>query len=222
MPKIVQCRNGIAYIKQIAAWKKQMDCFFAVTFLSWTTSWQQQRNSTAQTWEKAFCRASTDGFNELDTYLLQFQILRKLSHDPVATAIPSSVTPKQLTRLSWPARTPINKNIQQTWWFQLSGHWTPWHRCLDWSTNTFKHLGCNFKLIWGFLSTNLRQLTGWIHKEGKIQQMHYCSLSAPHIVTFTAFLPAVQLQPWNFCWQCHSNKCLTLHCTDLRTSSPQW
>lgn len=32
--------------------------------------------------------------------LLQFQILRKLSHDPVATAIPSSVTPKQLTRLS--------------------------------------------------------------------------------------------------------------------------
>lgn len=38
--------------------------------------------------------------------LLQFQILRKLSHDPVATAMPSSVTPKQLTRLSWPARTP--------------------------------------------------------------------------------------------------------------------
>lgn len=32
--------------------------------------------------------------------LLQFQILRKLSHDPVATAMPSSVTPKQLTRLS--------------------------------------------------------------------------------------------------------------------------
>lgn len=37
---------------------------------------------------------------ESAAFLLQFQILRKLSHDPVATAIPSSVTPKQLTRLS--------------------------------------------------------------------------------------------------------------------------
>jgi len=36
----------------------------------------------------------------------QFQILRKLSQDPVLTAMPSSVTPRQLTRLSWPARTP--------------------------------------------------------------------------------------------------------------------
>ena len=36
----------------------------------------------------------------------QFQILRKLSQDPVQTAMPSSVTPRQLTRLSWPANTP--------------------------------------------------------------------------------------------------------------------
>merc|ERR1712241_1390317 len=36
----------------------------------------------------------------------QFQILRKLSQDPVHTAMPSSVTPRQLTRLSCPARTP--------------------------------------------------------------------------------------------------------------------
>jgi hypothetical protein len=36
----------------------------------------------------------------------QFQILRKLSQDPVHTAVPSSVTPRQLTRLSWPASTP--------------------------------------------------------------------------------------------------------------------
>jgi len=44
--------------------------------------------------------------------LAQFQILRKLSHDPVATAIPSSVTPRQLTLLSWPASTPVKRNIQ--------------------------------------------------------------------------------------------------------------
>jgi hypothetical protein len=30
----------------------------------------------------------------------QFQIFKKLSQDPVATAEPSSVTPRQLTRLS--------------------------------------------------------------------------------------------------------------------------
>lgn len=40
------------------------------------------------------------------TFRLQFQIFRKLSQDPVATAIPSSVTPRQLTRLSCPANTP--------------------------------------------------------------------------------------------------------------------
>ena len=36
----------------------------------------------------------------------QAQILRKESHEPVQSAIPSIETPKQLTRLSWPARTP--------------------------------------------------------------------------------------------------------------------
>ncbi|KAH9412852.1 hypothetical protein DERP_009834 [Dermatophagoides pteronyssinus] len=36
-----------------------------------------------------------------------FHILRKLSHDPVATAIPSSVTPKHDTLLSCPAKTPV-------------------------------------------------------------------------------------------------------------------
>ena len=36
----------------------------------------------------------------------QFQILRKLSQEPVATAIPSAVTPRQLTLLSWPERMP--------------------------------------------------------------------------------------------------------------------
>jgi len=30
----------------------------------------------------------------------QFQIRKMLSHDPLATAMPSSVTPRQLTRLS--------------------------------------------------------------------------------------------------------------------------
>ena len=41
-----------------------------------------------------------------DDLFYQFQILRKESQEPVETAIPSSVTPRQLTRLSWPARTP--------------------------------------------------------------------------------------------------------------------
>lgn len=36
----------------------------------------------------------------------QFQIFKKLSQDPVHTAIPSSVTPRQDTRLSCPASTP--------------------------------------------------------------------------------------------------------------------
>jgi hypothetical protein len=40
--------------------------------------------------------------------------LRKLSQDPVATAMPSSVTPKQLTRLSCPAKTPENKKSTTT------------------------------------------------------------------------------------------------------------
>lgn len=44
--------------------------------------------------------------NKQKTFRLQFQIFRKLSQDPVATAIPSSVTPRQLTRLSCPANTP--------------------------------------------------------------------------------------------------------------------
>lgn len=39
----------------------------------------------------------------------QFQILRKLSQEPVATAIPSAVTPRQLTLLSWPERVPEGK-----------------------------------------------------------------------------------------------------------------
>lgn len=37
----------------------------------------------------------------------QFQILRKLSQEPVATAMPSAVTPRQLTLLSWPERIPV-------------------------------------------------------------------------------------------------------------------
>jgi len=45
-------------------------------------------------------------FNRCPKVVFQFQILRKESQDPVATAIPSSVTPKQLTLLSCPARTP--------------------------------------------------------------------------------------------------------------------
>lgn len=47
---------------------------------------------------------------------VQFQILRKLSQDPVATAIPSSVTPRQLTRLSWPASTPekVQSSVNHT------------------------------------------------------------------------------------------------------------
>lgn len=41
----------------------------------------------------------------------QFQILRKLSQEPVDTAMPSSVTPRQLTRLSCPASTPVRETI---------------------------------------------------------------------------------------------------------------
>lgn len=39
----------------------------------------------------------------------QFQILRKLSQEPVATAMPSAVTPRQLTLLSWPERIPVGR-----------------------------------------------------------------------------------------------------------------
>jgi len=39
----------------------------------------------------------------------QFQILRMESQEPVATAAPSSVTPRQLTRLSCPASTPTHQ-----------------------------------------------------------------------------------------------------------------
>lgn len=39
----------------------------------------------------------------------QFQILRKLSQEPVATAMPSAVTPRQLTLLSWPERIPMGR-----------------------------------------------------------------------------------------------------------------
>lgn len=51
----------------------------------------------------------------MGTYRLQFQIFRKLSHDPVATAMPSSVTPKQLTRLSCPAKTPAGGKRRGEW-----------------------------------------------------------------------------------------------------------
>lgn len=44
-------------------------------------------------------------------FQFQFQILRKLSQDPVHTAMPSSVTPRQLTRLSWPASTPARSTL---------------------------------------------------------------------------------------------------------------
>ncbi len=52
------------------------------------------------------------------TFSVQFQILRKLSQDPVATAIPSSVTPRQLTRLSWPASTPekVQLSVHTVYW----------------------------------------------------------------------------------------------------------
>ncbi len=56
-------------------------------------------------------------------FSVQFQILRKLSQDPVATAIPSSVTPRQLTRLSWPASTPekVQLSVNRTAFYsQLS------------------------------------------------------------------------------------------------------
>lgn len=49
----------------------------------------------------------------------QFQILRKLSHDPVAIAMPSSVTPRQLTRLSCPANTPARSCLSVSQTLQL-------------------------------------------------------------------------------------------------------
>lgn len=39
----------------------------------------------------------------------QFHIFRKLSQDPVQQAIPSAVTPMQLTLLSCPASTPVER-----------------------------------------------------------------------------------------------------------------
>lgn len=48
-----------------------------------------------------FCFASFDLW-----CIHQFHIFSKLSQEPVATAMPSSVTPKQLTLLSWPPKTP--------------------------------------------------------------------------------------------------------------------
>lgn len=39
----------------------------------------------------------------------QFQIFKKLSHEPVQTHMPSSGTPVQLTLLSWPDNTPTRK-----------------------------------------------------------------------------------------------------------------
>jgi len=42
----------------------------------------------------------------------QFQTLSTESQDPVATAAPSSVTPRQLTRLSCPANTPVQRAIR--------------------------------------------------------------------------------------------------------------
>ena len=49
----------------------------------------------------------------------QFQILRKLSQDPVATASPSSVTPRQLTRLSCPVSTPTRSPFRVSQTLQL-------------------------------------------------------------------------------------------------------
>lgn len=49
----------------------------------------------------------------------QFQILRKLSQEPVATAMPSSVTPRQLTRLSCPASTPARSCLSVSQTLQL-------------------------------------------------------------------------------------------------------
>lgn len=49
----------------------------------------------------------------------QFHILRKLSHEPVATAIPSSVTPKHDTLLSWPANTPARSAFIESQTLQL-------------------------------------------------------------------------------------------------------
>lgn len=57
-----------------------------------------------QTW--GFLLSLGTNVGKKRTFMLQFQIFRKLSQDPVATAMPSSVTPRQLTRLSCPANTP--------------------------------------------------------------------------------------------------------------------
>jgi hypothetical protein len=72
-------------------------------------------------------------FTLMHKHYAQFQIFRKLSHDPVHTAIPSSVTPKQETRLSWPANTPSYIMCQFIWgipyFFKLTcsflSHWIP-------------------------------------------------------------------------------------------------
>ncbi|KAL6489512.1 hypothetical protein MHYP_G00032530 [Metynnis hypsauchen] len=52
----------------------------------------------------------------------QFQIFRKLSHDPVQQAMPSAVTPMQLTRLSWPANTPVDTAKQRR--VRTASEWT--------------------------------------------------------------------------------------------------
>lgn len=97
--------------------------------------------------------------NSKRTFRLQFQIFRKLSQDPVATAMPSSVTPRQLTRLSCPANTPISN-----------------HNCHLVNSSALRkyrshQFGC-YKVLLGF--TNTKEIKGFFSNTNQHDQLLVC------------------------------------------------
>lgn len=93
----------------------------------------------------------------------QFQILRKLSQLPVATAIPSSVTPKQLTRLSWPAKTPARSPLRESQTLQLKSSYPASSKrpLLEKATDVIPQimLSCEYMInSWSALMSKSRQV----------------------------------------------------------------
>ena len=106
----------VAKTNQRCLWPRQFAFFFLLVgnfFLSFLYLNFLLLLNNMMTFFSFVCSFLLLMIKELDPALgPQFQILRKLSQDPVHTAMPSSVTPRQLTRLSWPARTPRNTTKQ--------------------------------------------------------------------------------------------------------------
>lgn len=104
-------------------------------------------------------KTKTKQSNSKRTFRLQFQIFRKLSQDPVATAMPSSVTPRQLTRLSCPANTPISN-----------------HNCHLVNSSALRkyrshQFGC-YKVLLGF--TNTKEIKGFFSNTNQHDQLLVC------------------------------------------------